>query len=334
MRAKAITFMLMWALFMTGCLQSEPEATPREVVEHVWQLVDTRYALFADKPGLDWPAQRARALDMLKTGDDRALFEVLDAMLSELQDGHTNLIAPFDVSWHVPAYADYPNQYDESLMMRDILKSSFSLRGSLRYTVLEDTSIGYMRVEDFNSMPSEEGLEVAFTELAQITGLIIDLRQNGGGSLEQMKRFLARLTNESMVMFEIAYTSGPAHDALTEPEARQMSPSSGTRYTKPVVLLVDRQSYSAANTFAFAMRHRAEGQVTLVGDHTGGGGSIPYTFELPNGWQLRLSTSRMTDKSGAPMEPGIAPDLRIDLDPMLIPEGRDSILEAALDILN
>ena len=66
-----------------------------------------------------------------------------------------------------------------------------------------------------------------------------------------------------------------------------------------------------------------------MGDHSGGGGGIPFHFELPNGWGFRISTTRTVDRTGYNVEPGIEPDIAVSLDAEELKKGKDSIIEAA-----
>ena len=51
----------------------------------------------------------------------------------------------------------------------------------------------------------------------------------------------------------------------------------------------------------------------VVGDKTGGGGGIPLSYEIPNGWMIRFSSVKMTDLNNLSIEDGIMPDVKIDM---------------------
>ena len=84
-------------------------------------------------------------------------------------------------------------------------------------------------------------------------------------------------------------------------------PAVGTIWLKPVVVLVNQGVYSAANDFTLRMKGLP--QVKIVGVKTGGGGGLPMSSELPNGWAVRFSSSRTYDADGADIEQGITPDV-------------------------
>ena len=70
--------------------------------------------------------------------------------------------------------------------------------------------------------------------------------------------------------------------------------------------------------------------MTLVGDQTGGGGGLPISAELPNGWRVRYSSAVVYDNQKRPLELGAVPRLKVDLAPTDEANGVDTILEAAL----
>lgn len=294
-------------VFCTSCLPADNDPSAEEVIEHTWTLVEERYGLFEDKPNVDWSVEKTNAIKRIKGENERALFDNLSTMLATLEDGHTNLVTPYGVSWDVPRFINGPSLYNRELVLGKVLSWSFAQRGSVIYAKLNN--IGYLRLEDFERLPATDTMEAIFKFLAPTDGLIIDLRDNGGGSLDNMFRLLGRLTEQPMDGYQIKFKAGPEQDNFTSTEQRNVAVTSGQRYTKPLAVLTDRRAYSAANTFAFIIKQRAN--VTLIGQKTGGGGSIPVWFELPNGWKLRLSTNRMTTSDGRAMEAGIEPDITI-----------------------
>ena len=73
------------------------------------------------------------------------------------------------------------------------------------------------------------------------------------------------------------------------------------------------------------------GQVTIVGDTTGGGCGLPFTSELPNGWRVRFSSCPIMDAQGRLTEFGVAPDVRVDMDDT--DRTHDAILDEAVRLL-
>lgn len=77
-------------------------------------------------------------------------------------------------------------------------------------------------------------------------------------------------------------------------------------------------------------------RVRVVGDTTGGGSGMPFTSELPNGWNVRFSACSILDPQGNETEFGTAPSegCKVDMTIDDIASGRDSILEKAFEVIN
>jgi C-terminal processing protease CtpA/Prc len=114
--------------------------------------------------------------------------------------------------------------------------------------------------------------------------------------------------------------------------AEYVEPSSSIRWQKPVVLLVNRSCYSAANIFVRNMKEMP--RVTVMGDQTGGGSGMPFSSELPIGWSVRFSASPSFDARMQQIEFGIEPDVPSSLDTALAAEGKDSMIEDARRLLS
>jgi C-terminal processing protease CtpA/Prc len=70
--------------------------------------------------------------------------------------------------------------------------------------------------------------------------------------------------------------------------------------------------------------------VIVVGDKTGGGGGLPFSSELPNGWAVRFSASPMYDVEKQDTEFGIEPDVKQNLNET---GNEDAIIEKAIELL-
>jgi len=71
-------------------------------------------------------------------------------------------------------------------------------------------------------------------------------------------------------------------------------------------------SFSATNSFV--VRMKLAPNATVVGDKTGGGGGLPFSSEIPNGWMVRFSASPIFDANMQQTEWGIDPDVKVDLE--------------------
>ena len=91
--------------------------------------------------------------------------------------------------------------------------------------------------------------------------------------------------------------------------------------------------YSTANLFTCALKHAKN--VTQIGGISGGGGGMPMTHYLPNGWAVTMSGQRMTlDVNKVHIERGIEPDIYVTITDEDKNNNIDSILEKAVEVLS
>ena len=319
---------------LTSCVDEEEYAnTPRGNFEALWRIMDEHYCFFDYKQkeyGLDWDEVRLRYASRIDdTMSDDQLFEVLGAMLGELRDGHVNMYSSWDVARNWSWHEDYPSNISDSLIRR-YLGTDYRIAASLRYRILDD-NVGYVRCASFASGAGEGNLDEVMYYLAACRGLIIDVRDNGGGLITAAEKMAARFTNKRVLVGYMQHKTGRGRNDFSSMEPQYLNPSTGMRWQKRVVVLTNRSVYSAANEFVKYMKCCP--QVTVVGDRTGGGAGMPFSTELPVGWSVRFSACPMYDTEQHSTEFGIAPDYEVALTDADTQRGVDTIIEAARKLL-
>ena len=317
-----------------GCVDNEERPnSPTGNFESLWHIIDEHYCFFDYKQheyGLDWNAvynkYKVRVSDKMT---ETQLFEVLTDMLAELRDGHVNLSSSMDYGRYWAWHEAYPQNYSDTLERR-YMGTDYKISAGLSYRVLDD-NIGYIRYESFSVPVGEGNLDDVLSYLALCRGLIIDIRNNGGGDLTTAERLAARFVHEKTLVGYMQHKTGTGHNDFSSMEAQYLEPSSNLRWHKPVCVLTNRSVYSAANSFAVWMH--ALPQVRLVGDHTGGGSGMPMSSSLPNGWNVRYSACPMYDAQRQQTEFGIAPDIPAALTDEATAQGIDLIIETARRLL-
>ena len=334
---KNISFWLLalgsWLLL--SCVDTDERSdTPTGNFEALWQIIDEHYCFFDYKQheyGLDWNAvynkYKVRVSDHMTS---EQLFEVLTDMLAELRDGHVNLGSSMDYGRYWAWHEAYPQNFSDTLERR-YLGTDYKIAAGMKYRVLDD-NIGYIRYESFLEGVGEGNLDDCLTYLALCRGLIIDIRNNGGGELTTAEKLAGRFVQEKTLVSYMQHKTGKGHNDFSSLEARYLEPSSNIRWHKPVCVLTNRSVFSAANDFAVMMHTLPN--VKLVGDHTGGGSGIPMTNSLPNGWSVRYSACPMYDAKKQQTEFGIDPDVKVALTDEATAQGIDLIIEAARKVLS
>ena len=200
----------------------------------------------------------------------------------------------------------------------------------MRYRILDD-NIGYLRCASFENTFGAGNLDDILLYLTPCRGLIIDIRDNGGGLVTSAEMLASRFTNESVLVGFMQHKTAPSHNAFSGMEEQWIHPGKGIRWQKDVVVLTNRQVFSAANEFVKYMK--CFPRVTVVGDPSGGGAGLPFSSELPNGWAVRFSACPMYDRNRQPTEFGIQPDHQVSLLQEDFLKGEDSIIEFARKLL-
>ena len=319
---------------MVSCVDIEERAnTPTDNFEALWQTIDQHYCFFDYKRqeyGLDWNVvhekYRTRISDKM---NEYQLFEVCCDMLAELRDGHVNLGSTMDYGRYWTWQEAYPKNFSDTLY-RHYMGTDYRIASSLSYRVLDD-NIGYIRCASFENPIGEGNLDEVLSYLILCRGLIIDIRNNGGGDLTMAERLAGRFVHERTLVGYIQHKTGTGHSDFSPLEAQYLEPSSRLRWHKGVCVLTNRSVYSAANEFAVMMH--ALPHVTLVGDRTGGGSGMPMSTSLPNGWSVRYSACPMYDSERRHTEFGIDPDVAVSLTAAATAQNQDDIIEKARQLL-
>ncbi len=320
-------------ILLGGCEQLFYDDVPAPndrlaIFDALWQTVDERYSFF-DFKNIDWQEVRSRYRPRAaQVATNLELFDLLGDMLGELRDGHVNLIASFDLSRNWDWFLDAPPNFNATLIERNYLGRNYRISGPLQHTWLD--SVGYVYYESFGRTISAAQLDFVLRTYANARGLILDVRDNGGGSLSNATRLAERFADQEQLISFRLYKTGPGHQDFSTPVPRRLGPGGDVRYEGPVAVLTNRKCYSATNDFVLLMQ--AFPQVTVVGDTTGGGGGLPTSAELPNGWRYRFSSTVTLAPDGFNVEDGIPPDVRVDLLPADEARGVDTILETALNL--
>ena len=314
--------------------QDEP-SNPVNVFDYLWNQVDQQYAFF-DVKNMDWDSVREVYRPMVNDNiSNDSLFRVCAALLNTLQDGHTNLISGFDVSRNDSVYYKMyaEKNIDENVVLLNYLTVNHHTTGSFMHNAIRNGAVAYIRYSSFSDYISEGSLKYLVNRYKNCKGMVIDLRQNSGGSISNIAALLSVFDNHKQLLYQSQAKLGPAHDAFADAVTVYAADSSilgkNNAYTKPVAVLIDRGSYSATSFFAICTM--AYDNIRLFGDYSGGGLGLPNGGVLPNGWTYRFSTTRTLAIDGRNYENGVPPDVRVLLDPACTAQGVDNVIEAAAD---
>lgn len=138
--------------------------------------------------------------------------------------------------------------------------------------------VGYVQVKNFYDRSAAD-LKAAVTDLQKqdATALVFDMRNNGGG-------YLSELTD----MLDFLLPEGPIFRSKSRGGEETVTNSDAACIDLPMAVLVNENTYSAAEFFAAELREREVG--VIVGEQTSGKGYSQQTYALPGGGGLGIST--------------------------------------------
>jgi hypothetical protein len=313
-------------------MRDEFDESPLVNFESCWQILDENYCFF-DYKQIDWDAIHDKYAAMIHDEtDERELFQILSSMTHELQDGHVNVIAKYFYSAYDGWFQPYPPNFDWSVIQNYYKQGARAGDyDEIRYACLADNRIGYIYYGSFNESILESELNKIFETFKTCKAIIVDVRDNGGGSLTNSDRFASRFLDKKTLCGYIQHKTGKGHHDFSKPYPLYLEPSRGDLWLKPVILLTNRRCFSAANNFVSKMRVLPN--VQTLGGSTGGGSGFPFMSELPNGWRIRFSTSPILDINRQQTELGIEPDIPVELAAEDVENGRDTLVEEAIRLL-
>jgi len=328
---KYILTLLIGIVLLPSCM-NEPEVQPNTYegnFQSLWKIIDKRYC-YLDYKHINWDSIYTVYHQQLPSVTGKIpFFDLLGRMLGELKDGHVNLYSEFDVSRYWKWFQDYPSNFSSTLIYSSrYLGKNYRIAGGLNYGKINSDKIGYIYYGSFSDPFSDANIASALSSFSSCQALIIDVRDNGGGSLDYSKQLASYFFKNDTVTGYIRHKTGDGHSDFSDPVEIKTTAHKTIQWQRPVAILTNRMSYSATNDFVNRMTHAPH--AIIVGDRTGGGGGLPLSSELPNGWMVRFSSSPMYNTAMQNTEFGIAPTISVALTAADQAGGIDTIIERAI----
>lgn len=332
MKKLGIILIVLTVLFMYGCeelfIENDEADNPVENFDFLWQNMSERYSLF-DYKNIDWDSIYSIYRPMVnEQTTDTDLFNTMATMINTLEDGHTNLRSPIDIARFLP-YLDHAPNFSFDLAERNYLKIDYRFTGFLLNQILDD--VGYIYYRSFQQTINDWELDSVINRFnrAGVKGVIIDIRDNGGGNPANGLLLMERLVDNRTHIYTSQKKAGPGRNNFLDPQDIFIDPNTKhPHFPGKVIVLSNRKVYSAGSYFSAATKALPE--VILMGDTTGGGSGVPAGFELPNGWACNYSSTIGTLADGFNFEGGVPPDVYVEMDTTDLLNGIDTIIEAAL----
>lgn len=306
--------------------QSHPR--PTEVWNEFRQWVDHNYIFFETK-SVNWDSVcRAYTPVIHDTMSDEHLFDIMESALLQLKDAHSLLYRPGKVSRYYNYLEGQQAHYDWSVIRNHYIRDSLRHENDVFWGML-DHNAGYIRMDVFD-ISSAFIKAIRSLRSRDVSSLVIDVRHNRGGDSNLVPRLLGQMVHKKTALGAYIEKTGPRYEDVTPPVWIYAEPADSVTWDLPVVVLIDKVSYSATSYFA-AMVKGLPG-MTLVGQTTGGGAGGHLGYQLSNGWLLRVSVSDFIGKDRRSIELGVEPDIPVANTYEDLLMGRDIMLETAMKV--
>ena len=322
-----IGYIIATFLFL-GCselLVNEPDSTENITdFQSAWDIANTYYPFFEFK-GIDWDSLYTVYYPQVLEAKGDEIYFILYDLFKELKDGHVEIHTQGGFS--IPTYLWERNR-DLKAFSPEVVRSYFDkpLKVTGNYKIayeLIDNLIGYIHLSTFTKGDWIHDIDKVLNYFKNTKGLVIDIRNNGGGSSITYDYMLSRFINEP-IEETVFFKNGSQKSWWIYP--------GGVQYRGNVVILINGASFSASEIFPELMRQLPN--VIVVGDTSGGGGGASEIFHLPSGKRLKLPVKYFKRLDGEMIEwNGIIPDIVVEQTETDIKLGREKKLEHSKTLL-
>ncbi len=208
----------------------------------------------------------------------------------------------------------------------EIIKKELS-REEIKIKTIETKiygDIGYINLSSFLSSDMKNEFAAALEKTKECKGLIIDLRWNTGGLLDN-----------AVILAEPFIDAGPIVSVVMRGGKKSVisANSSAEKIHKPMVILINESSASASEIFSGAMKDY--NLATIVGHKSFGKGMVQSVIPLPNETGINLTIAKyLTPKNNDINKKGIEPHIVVDAGKFSLDASKDKQLNAAKAVLN
>ncbi|MEN6311957.1 MAG: S41 family peptidase, partial [Acidobacteriota bacterium] len=202
-------------------------------------------------------------------------------------------------------------------------------------------NVCYIRLSNFDDEKIVEEFRKIFDglDLSRLPGLILDVRYNPGGSTDNgygILRFLVDRPIKGSKWKSLSYV--PAHRSWgrqtgwIEAEPATIEPMEGQRFAGPLVVLTGPATFSSAEDFLVPLQFSR--RAVLVGEKTAGSTGNPIYVDLPGGGKFKVVSKRDLFPDGREwVGIGIQPDVEVHPTQKDILEGKDPVLQKAIEVI-
>ncbi|MCY3766551.1 MAG: S41 family peptidase [Gemmatimonadetes bacterium] len=198
--------------------------------------------------------------------------------------------------------------------------------------------IAYVAIRSFGSGDVVEQFDEIFHKVQNARGLIIDVRENGGGDTRYASAIVGYLTDRTLIgsrwktrQYMPSFRAWNQEEKWHEGAHEPVEPGTRNPFLGPLAVLIGPGTVSAAEDFLVTLHY--SGRATLVGENTAGTTGQPLIVPLTAG-MARICTKRDTYPDGREFVGiGVIPDVEVVPTREDVSSGRDAVLEKAMDVI-
>jgi len=201
-------------------------------------------------------------------------------------------------------------------------------------------NVGVLTINSFWGEDFNKKFENIFKKVLETKALIIDLRDNYGGSSQKAYYVLKHFSKKNYFygsswrtrQYRPAFISWGKEEEWYNQSAERIFKAKGKRYRKKIIVLISSRTFSAAEDFLVAFKQMNRG--IIIGSPTGGSTGNPIEFDLPNGGGIKICSKEDTYKNGDKFVGiGILPDIEVEETIKNFLEKKDVVMKRAIQIL-
>lgn len=335
---KKLIYFLLILMLATGCqafvLGDDEISTPENNFEIFWDDFDQHYGLFTVRDW-DWDSiyTEFRPQVDAQTTDDE-LWAIFSEMIAYLDDSHTFVARPGEFFASGSEQDEQvEKEFSLELIVRDFVEviDSSEEQGYL-YGRFRDRDIGYLYLSHIE-MENTSVIDEMLRQVGQHAAIIIDIRNNTGGDDLTGAEIAGRFLQTEELVYTVQERNGPEHEDFAGKTEYFAQPVGSENYDKPIVLLTDLITVSAAEVMTIYLN--ANPRLTQIGTETSGDFSdTGMNRFLPKGWVYQYSIMKFLLPDGTSLDGiGHVPDIYVRNTEADVAANNDIVLDRAFTFL-
>ncbi|MEQ9413041.1 MAG: S41 family peptidase, partial [Cyclobacteriaceae bacterium] len=250
----------------------DEQNSPENNFELLWSDLDRSYSLFQAK-NINWQELYDEYRPQVNSNTSNEEFWVIfSELLEHLDDSHVTLYSENEKSFFISGYTlneQSKKEYSKELITTKYLENRIEIESedNLSYGKIKNEDIGYIYLGGEGG-ENPGVIDKIIGALKGHKAIIVDVRQNTGGDDRYSLRISGAFADNESIVYSVQTRNGINHNDFDEKTFYSTSKEGDAQFLKPVVLLTDRRTISAGETFCLQMK--SFGHVTQIGDTTAG----------------------------------------------------------------